>query len=116
MSAADVDAYLAQLPEPQRTTLSELRSTLLALLPDATEGISYGVPCLKVKGKGVAGFAAYSGHNSYLPMSGSVLATVADDVAGYATSKGALKFPVDTPLPDELVRTLVAARLAEISA
>lgn len=114
MSPTDIDAYLAKVPEPQRSTLSQLRQTLRRLLPEATEGISYGVPCLKVDGKAVAGFAAYSGHNSYLPMSGTVLTTVAGDVRAYETSKGALKFALDTPLPEALVRTLITARLAEI--
>lgn len=88
MSSADVDECLARLPEPQRTTLATVRARLGTLLPEATEGLSYGVPCLKVRGKAVAGFP---------------------------TSKGALKFAIDTPLPVSLVRTLVPARLDEIN-
>lgn len=116
MSSDEIDAYLASTPEPQRSTLTTLRASIRAILPDAEEGIAYGCPAFRVNGKAVAGFASYSHHCSYLPMSGSVLTTEADAVSDYETSKGALKFAVDTPLPVSLVRTLITARLAEISA
>lgn len=115
MSSSEIDAYLASVPEPQRTTLGTLRATLRSVLPTAEEGMAYGAPAFRVEGKAVAGFAAYERHCSYLPMSGSVLTTLADEVAGYETSKGALKFPVDAPLPKALVTKLVAARQAEIA-
>lgn len=114
MSSAEIDAYLAAVPEPQRTTLSSLRSTLQSLLPTADEGIAYGVPAYRVDGVAVAGFASYARHCSYFPMSGSVLSTVSASVEGYRTSKGALQFAIDAPLPTTLVRTLVKARLAEL--
>ena len=60
MSNQDVDDYLAAVPEPQKSTLEQLRATLVALLPEAEQGIAYGVPCFKVGGKGVAGFAWYT--------------------------------------------------------
>ena len=83
-------------------------------MPDAEEGLAYGAPAYRLHGTAIAGFAAFKDHLSYLPHSGSVLATVAADVAGYTTSKGALQFAVDTPLPAELVRTLVEARVREV--
>ena len=54
-----MDDYLAAVPEPQRSTLERMRAILAALLPEAEQGIAYGVPCFKVGGKGVAGFASY---------------------------------------------------------
>jgi uncharacterized protein YdhG (YjbR/CyaY superfamily) len=114
MSAADVDAYLAGVPEPQRSTLAALRGTLESLLPGAEQVISYGAPTFKVRGKGVAGFAGFARHCSYLPMSGSVTAAVGDQLAGYETTKGSLKFAVDAPLPEPVVRALVDVRLAEL--
>jgi uncharacterized protein YdhG (YjbR/CyaY superfamily) len=110
----EIDAYLAGLEEPKRSTLEALRKAILEVVPDAEQGLSYGVPAFKVGGKAVAGFAAFTNHLSYLPQSGSVLAEVGDDVAGYETSKGALKFAIDEPLPKRLVRTLVTARLREL--
>jgi uncharacterized protein YdhG (YjbR/CyaY superfamily) len=62
----------------------------------------------------VAGFAAHTKHLSYVPHSGSVLATLSDDVAAYETSKGALRFAVDRPLPKRLVRKLITTRLHEL--
>ena len=115
VSQQDVDDYLAGVPEPQRSTLEQVRATLGALLPDAEQGIAYGVPCFKVGGKGVAGFASYARHCSYLPMSGSITAELAEQLTGYTTSKGSVQFPTDTPLPPDLVAQLVDARRAEIA-
>ncbi len=115
MPAASIDEYLAAVPEPGRTTLSRLRTTLRELLPDAEEAISYGAPAFKVNGKAVAGFTASKGHLTYLPHSGSVLGTMAERLEGYSYGKGSLKFPLDQSLPDDLVKALVAARLAELA-
>ena len=111
--SAEVDAYLADVDEPKRTTLEELRRTILELLPDADETISYGMPAYKVQGKTVAGFAAFKHHLSYLPHSGSVLDKLGDQIASYETTKGSLHFPVDQPLPRDLVRRLLNERLAQ---
>jgi uncharacterized protein YdhG (YjbR/CyaY superfamily) len=116
VSTHEVDSYLADVPQPQRHTLAYLRETLRGLLPEAEEGLAYGVPCFKLDGAAVAGFAAYPKHCSYFPMSGSVLTTVAEHVAPYRASKGALQFPIDTPPPVSLVCLLVRTRLAEIAA
>ena len=114
MGAPEVDSYLDGVPEPQRSTLTQVRTTLVALLPDAEQTISYGSPTFKIGGKGVAGFAAFARHCSYLPMSGSVTAALADELADYETTKGSVKFPVDAPLPEPVLRALVEARLAEL--
>lgn len=114
MAAVEVDNYLAGVPEPQRATLTAVRATLERLLPDAEQTISYGVPTFKVNGKGVAGFASFTKHCGYLPMSGSVTAAVADRLEGFSITKGSVKFPVDQPLPEPIVEALVDARLAEL--
>jgi uncharacterized protein YdhG (YjbR/CyaY superfamily) len=111
MSAAEIDEYLNQLDEPKRSTLSQLRRDILAVVPDAEQCISYAVPGFKVAGKTIAGFAAFKNHLSYLPHSGSVFPELADELAGYQKSSGALRFAVDQPLPAELVRKLIAIRL-----
>lgn len=114
MTAAEVDAYLESVPEPQRSTLQALRATIAGILPDAEQGIAYGVPAFRVGGRAVAGFASYKEHCTYLPMSGSITSELADALAGYVTAKGSVRFARDKALPEELVRTLIAARLAEI--
>ena len=73
VSAKDVDEYLQGVDEPKRSTLQALRRTILEIVPDAEQVISYRVPAFRVAGKTVAGFAAFKDHLSYLPFSGSVL-------------------------------------------
>jgi len=111
VAAADIDTYLAALDEPGRSTLEELRRAILAVIPDAEQCISYGMPAFKVQGKAVAGFAAFKHHLSYLPHSGSVLVTLGDQVSGYEQTKGSLHFPADQPLPGALVAQLVTTRM-----
>ena len=113
MAAADVDEYLRGLEEPKRETLQTLRGTILEIVPDAEQVISYRVPAFRIRGKTVAGFAAFRDHLSYLPFSGSVLAQLADELEGYTMTKSALHFAVDQPLPKTLVEKLIAVRLAE---
>jgi uncharacterized protein YdhG (YjbR/CyaY superfamily) len=110
---ARVDDYLAALEEPKRSTLAELRHTILELLPDAHECMSYGLPAYQVDGTTVAGFAAFKNHLSYLPHSGSVLDKLSDELAGYRSTKGSLHLPVDRPLPRHLVAMLLGTRMAE---
>ena len=92
MSAKEIDAYLNGLEEPKRSTLKNLRKAILSIIPDADQGLSYGVPVFRLGGENVAGFSAAKAHLSYLPHSGNVTATLADELAAYETSKGALKF------------------------
>jgi uncharacterized protein YdhG (YjbR/CyaY superfamily) len=114
VTADEVDAYLAELEEPKRTTLETLRRSILASVPDAEECISYGTPAFRVDGKVVAGFAAFKDHLAYLPHSGEVLTRLGDRLSGYEFTKGALHFPIDEPLPEDLVRGLVEAKLATL--
>lgn len=110
MSVEDVDAYLNGLEEPKRGTLEALRRTILEIVPEAEQVISYRVPAFPVGGEIVAGFAAFRNHLSYLPFSGSVLPRLADELEGYEMTKSALHFPVDRPLPKSLVRKLIEVR------
>lgn len=113
MSRADIDAYLAKLEEPKRSTLEHLRQSILEVIPDAEECISYSVPAFRVQGKVVAGFAAFKNHLSYLPHSGSVFPELKDEVSSYVTSSGALRFPVDVALPPRLVKKLINVRMSQ---
>jgi uncharacterized protein YdhG (YjbR/CyaY superfamily) len=113
VAAADVEAYLSGLEDPKRGTLQTLRSTILTVIPEAEQVISYGVPAFRVRGETVAGFAAFRAHLSYLPFSGSVLSQLADELQGYTMTKSALHFPIDHPLAAPLVEKLISVRLAE---
>ena len=114
VAAREVDGYLAALDEPKRGTLERLRETILEIVPDAEQCISYGMPAFKVEGKVGAGFAAFKNHLSYFPHSGSVLPELSDDLAEYSTSKGTLRFPIDSSLPKALVQQLVAVRRRQL--
>ena len=82
MSAQEIDQYLDALEEPKRATLARVR--VIEILPEAGQGISYGVPAFKVRGKAIAGFAAFKNHLSYLPHSGSVFPRLHDELEGYS--------------------------------
>jgi uncharacterized protein YdhG (YjbR/CyaY superfamily) len=114
MSAAEIDKYLRGVDEPKRETLQALRGTILEIVPEAEEGISYRVPAFRVHGRVVAGFAAFKDHLSYLPFSGSVLDQLRNELRGYTMTKSSLHFPIDRPLPEALVKKLIATRLDEI--
>lgn len=113
MSAQEVDHYLAALEEPKRATLARLRETILDIVPEAEQGISYGCPAFKVRGTTIAGFAAFKNHLSYLPHSGSVFDRLRDDLRGYSTSSGALRFGISEPLPAPLVKKLIETRIRQ---
>ncbi len=113
-SPGEVDEYLRGVEEPGRSTLQTLRRTILEIVPDAEEVISYRVPAFRASGETVAGFAAFKSHLSYLPFSGSVLSQLADELEGYAMTKSSLHFPVDRPLPKTLVKKLIEVRLGQV--
>jgi uncharacterized protein YdhG (YjbR/CyaY superfamily) len=113
VSKQEIDQYLGALDEPKRATLAQLRETIVAIVPDAEQWISYGMPAFKLRGKTIAGFAAFNSHLSYLPHSGSVIGALAEETEGYTKTKGSLHFPVDEPLPTALVKQLLDVRIAE---
>jgi uncharacterized protein YdhG (YjbR/CyaY superfamily) len=112
-TAADVEAYLAKVAEPARTTLEKIRATIRSAVPaEATEGLSYGMPAFRYKGA-LVGYAAFKDHCSFFPMSASLIDKMQDELKDYRTSKGTLQFPLDKPLPSALVKKMVKARIAD---
>lgn len=112
-AAADVDTYLAKVPEPARTTLEKLRAMIGAAAPkEATECLSYGIPTFRYKG-GLVSYAAFKKHCSFFPLQASLIDEMKDELKNYRTSKGTLQFPLDQPLPAMLVKKMVKARIVE---
>ena len=107
---ASVDAYLRAVPPGPRAALKKLRKTIKAAAPEATEGISYGIPSFKHHGY-LVGFAAFKNHCSFFP--GTALTAFKRELTSYETSKGTIRFTPDKPLPAALVRKLVKARIAQ---
>lgn len=107
-----VDEYLERVPEPSRTTLNKVRKVIRSVAPpEATEGISYGIPTFKYKGM-LASFAAFSDHCSLFPGAGPTI-EFKNELKNFQTSKGTIRFAPDKPLPVALLRKLVKARIAE---
>jgi uncharacterized protein YdhG (YjbR/CyaY superfamily) len=109
-----IDDYLAGLTTAQRAALEKLRKTIRAAAPKAEECITYGVAAFRLNGKSLVGFGASADHCSFYPMTGHTVEAFKDDLKDFKTSKGAICFQPDKPLPAALVRKLVNARVAEI--
>jgi uncharacterized protein YdhG (YjbR/CyaY superfamily) len=107
---ADTDAYLATVPEPQREALQVLRRQLLAAAPGATECVSYGMPAIRRTGV-LVWFAAGKAHCALYPS--GLVAELADRLTGYQTSKGAIRFQPEKPLPPQLIADIVARRIEQ---
>ncbi len=108
---ASVAAYLRAVPPAPRAALQKLRKTIKAAAPEATEGISYGMPMFKHHGM-LVGYAAFKDHCS-LFMSTYLPKALQKALAPYQTAKGTIRFTADKPLPAALVRKLVKARIAQ---
>ncbi|MCI0642097.1 MAG: DUF1801 domain-containing protein [Gemmataceae bacterium] len=113
IKATTIDEYLASVSADQRAALEKLRKTIKAIVPKAEECISYGLAAFRLDGKPLVAFGASTNHCAFFPMSGTTVAAHKDDLKGYDTSKGTIRFPADKPLPAALVRKLVKARIAE---
>jgi uncharacterized protein YdhG (YjbR/CyaY superfamily) len=104
--------YLAALTSDQRRALERLRKTIKTAAPGAEECISYGLPAFCFKGKFLVAYGAAANHCAFYP--GSVVQMLKDELKGYGTSKGTLRFPTDKPIPAELVQKLVKLRIARM--
>ena len=111
MTTKEVDRHLAKIQDPQRSTLQNLRASIREVIPEAEEVISYGFPGYKLNGKIICGFDAFKKHCSFFPHSSLVIPELKKELVNYKTSKGALQFAIDKPLPKSLVRKLIRARL-----
>jgi uncharacterized protein YdhG (YjbR/CyaY superfamily) len=105
------DDYLAAVNEDKRAALEMLRKTIKAAAPEAEECISYQLPAFRLNGKLLVAYGAAANHCAFYP--GSVMAALKDELKGYDTSKGTIRFPADRPLPPALVRKLVKLRIAK---
>ncbi|KAE8766161.1 iron chaperone [Georgenia thermotolerans] len=112
---SSVDQAIAEVPSPSREALQHVIDIARRLAPDAEDGMSYGMPALKVAGKPLVSVVATAKHLSLYPFSGAAIDTVREELAGYSLSKGTVRFSAEHPLPDDVVERLLRARLAEIT-
>jgi uncharacterized protein YdhG (YjbR/CyaY superfamily) len=108
-----IDEYLGPIQGERRRALDSLRATIHQIAPRAEECISYSIPAFRLDGRVIAGFCATRKGCSYLPFSGSTLATLASDLRGYGGTQSSLHFDPRKPLPASLVRKLIKVRIAE---
>ncbi len=111
-SPKGIDEYLSRLSPEKRATLEQLRKDIQAAAPKVEECISYRIPGFRLNGRLLVSFGAAAKHCAFYPGAHPVEALV-EELAKYATSKGTIRFPVDTPLPTALVRKIVRLRSAE---
>jgi len=105
------DDYLAAVTEDKRGALQKLRRAIKAAAPKAEECISYQIPAFRLNRKFLVAYGAATNHCAFYP--GSTVNALKDELTGYNTSKGTIRFPADKPLPTALVRKLVRLRIEE---
>lgn len=105
---SDVDTYFKEIEGPQKQALMNVRELIKKEVPEVTEGIGYGMPVFKLNGKYVVGIAAFKNHMSLFPGSEPV-AEFKDQLGDHFQSKGTIQFTVEDPLPDEMIKKIVAA-------
>ena len=117
VAVTSVEDYLAALPAERRAALEELRRTIKAAAPEATETIAYQMPAFRTQqGQFLVSYAAYKHHYSLFPASGAVVEVLGPELTPYLAGKGTIRFPADSPIPAALVTRIVKVRLEEKAA
>ena len=110
-SPKTIDEYMADFPAQTQAVMQRMRALIHEVAPEATEKISYGIPTF-VLGQNLVHFAAYKNHIGFYPAS-SGIARFEEELKDYETSKGTVRFPLDKPIPYDLVRRITEFRVAE---
>lgn len=109
-----IATHLAGVPERERAALAAIVDRVLETVPDVGEKVSYGLPTLTYRGKALLSAVAAKKHLALYPHSGSVVAAVADDLAGFSMSTGTIRFSADRPIPPNVVDWIIALRMRAI--
>jgi uncharacterized protein YdhG (YjbR/CyaY superfamily) len=107
-----IDEYIASFPPDVQQILEKLRMTIKDSAPNAQEAISYGMPAFKLNGDLVY-FAAYKKHIGFCPRGPSAIKAFKDELSGYEQSKRTIRFPLDQPIPFDLVKRIVKFRVQQ---
>lgn len=111
--SSTIDEYVSTFPPEQQRALEEMRALIAAMAPDAVETISYSMPTFDLNGRHLVHFAGYNKHTGFYPTASGVEAFL-EELAGYKISRGAIQFPLDQPLPLDLIRRIVQFRVDEV--
>ena len=106
-----IDEYIATFPETVQETLKELRAVVKAAAPEAVEKISYQMPTFALNGN-LVHFAAFKNHIGFYPTPSGILA-FEKELSNYVGAKGSIRFPIDKPLPFELISEIVKLRVVQ---
>lgn len=109
--AKTIDAFIKEFPKDVQKLLSQVRTTIRDAAPDAEETISYAIPTFKLKGN-LVHFAAYKNHIGFYPGSTGITA-FKKELSDYQSAKGSVQFPLDKPLPLDLISKIVRYRVQE---
>ncbi|HEX2076900.1 MAG TPA: DUF1801 domain-containing protein [Longimicrobium sp.] len=109
---ASVDEYIAGFPAATQQVLQQVRATIRAAAPDAEEAISYQIPTFKLRGRQLVYFAGFDRHVSVYPAP-VANPEFAEDMAVYGSGRGTAKFPLNRPIPFDLITRIVRFRIAE---
>ena len=112
----EVSEYVAGLDEPVRSAIDAVYRVARETVPDAVEGVGYGMPALRYREKALLSVMAAKAHIGLYPFSPAVIEQSADALDGFDRAKGTIRFTAERPLPDEVVRRLVSLRRDEIDA
>mgnify|MGYP001258163369 FL=1 len=113
ISINSIDAYIATFPETVQGILKEIRAIINDSVPDVQESISYQMPTFKLNGKRLIYFAAFKKHIGLFGASG-VIEAFPEELTAYAGPKGNLQFPLNQPMPYDLICKIVAFRVSKI--
>jgi uncharacterized protein YdhG (YjbR/CyaY superfamily) len=108
-----IDEYIARFPKNVREILEELRRVIRESAPKAEETISYGIPTFDLNGRHLVHFAAYKNHVGFYPGGSSGIKAFKKELSPFKTSTGTVQFPIDKPIPFDLVRKIVRFRVKE---
>lgn len=113
-TATTIDEYISEFPPDTQALLEEIRSMVREVAPDAVEAIAYAIPTFDVNGKHLVHFAGYAHHVGLYPTPSGMTA-FEQELAPFRAGKGSARFPLDKPLPADLIRRIVAFRLSEVA-
>ena len=106
----NIDEFISQYPESTRVLLQKIRQIIHETCPDCQEKISYGIPTFTLNGKNLVHFSAYEHHIGFYPGSAPIV-QFQDELTEYKTSKGTVQFPIDKPLPFDLIIKMTKAAM-----
>jgi uncharacterized protein YdhG (YjbR/CyaY superfamily) len=113
-TSTTIDEYIAEFPHEVQGRLQEMRALIRSLAPDATETISYAIPTFDLNGKHLVHFAAFKKHIGFYPTPNG-LEAFREELKPYKSGKGSAQFPLDEPLPTDLIRRIVEYRVANVT-